>query len=167
MIHKILKKYTLNKVIVSMVSHMVFLTKLGFENLKNLVTPSPFCKVGRVTELLDGRITSSPWKTKNFQGLDDDFGLKRPNHHLGPEYVHIFRARKVWFMGRLFWEIWSFMQKPWRTVPPVSTYSISIKLTSRSLDISFYVLLYILLPNGITVVVKNRRILPEKKTKKM
>jgi len=28
-----------------MVSHMVFLTKLGFENLKNLVTPSPFCKV--------------------------------------------------------------------------------------------------------------------------
>ncbi len=27
-----------------MVSHMVFLTKLGFENLKNLVTPSPFVK---------------------------------------------------------------------------------------------------------------------------
>ncbi len=49
-----------------MVSHMVFLTKLGVENLKNLVSPSPFCKVGRVTEL--------PWKTKNFQGLDDDFG---------------------------------------------------------------------------------------------
>jgi len=37
--------------IFSMVSHMVFLTKLDFENLKNLVTPSPFCKVGRVTEL--------------------------------------------------------------------------------------------------------------------
>ena len=82
-------------VIFSMVSHMVFLTKLGFENLKNLVTPSPFCKVWRVTELLDGRVTSSPWKTKNFQGLDDDFGLKRPNHHLGPEYVHLFRAKKV------------------------------------------------------------------------
>jgi hypothetical protein len=37
-----------------MVSHMVFLTKLGFENLKNLVTPSPFRKVRRVTELPDG-----------------------------------------------------------------------------------------------------------------
>jgi hypothetical protein len=65
-----------------MVSHMVFLTKLGLENLKNLVTPSTFCKVGRVTELPDGRVTSSPWKTKKFQGLDDGFGLKRPNHHL-------------------------------------------------------------------------------------
>jgi hypothetical protein len=43
-----------------MVSNMVFLTKLGFENLKNLVTPSSFCKVGRVTELLDGRVISSP-----------------------------------------------------------------------------------------------------------
>jgi hypothetical protein len=39
---------------------MVFLTKLGFENLKNLVIPSPFCKVRRLTELLDGRVTSSP-----------------------------------------------------------------------------------------------------------
>jgi hypothetical protein len=58
-----------------MVSHIVFLTKLGFENLKNLVIPSHFCKVGRVTELLDGRVTSSPWETKKFQGLDDDFGL--------------------------------------------------------------------------------------------
>ncbi len=38
-----------------MVSHMVFLAKLGFENLKNLVTPSPFRKVGRVAELPDGR----------------------------------------------------------------------------------------------------------------
>ncbi len=56
-----------------MVSHMVFLTKLGFEVPKNLVTPSPFCKVGRVTKLLDGRVISSPWKKKNFQGLDDDF----------------------------------------------------------------------------------------------
>jgi hypothetical protein len=28
-----------------MVSHMVFLTKLGFENLKNQVTPSPFRKI--------------------------------------------------------------------------------------------------------------------------
>ncbi len=53
-----------------MVSHMVFLAKLGYENLKNLVTPSPFCKVWRVTELLDGRVTLSPWKTKNFQRLD-------------------------------------------------------------------------------------------------
>ncbi len=60
-----------------MVTHMVFLTKLGFENLKNLVTLSPFCK-------------------------DDDFCLKRPNHHLVPKYVHLFRARKVWYMGRLF-----------------------------------------------------------------
>ncbi len=73
---------------------MVFLTKLDFENFKNLVTPSPLCKVGRVTELPDDRATSSPWETKNFQGLDDDFGLKRPNHHLGPEYVHLFRAKK-------------------------------------------------------------------------
>jgi hypothetical protein len=85
-----------------MVSHMVFLTKLGFENLKNLVTPSPFCKVRRVTELPDGRVTSSPRETTNFWGLDDDFGLKKPNHHLGPEYVHLFRAKKVWYMGRLF-----------------------------------------------------------------
>ncbi len=77
-----------------MVSHMVFLTKLGFENLKNLVTPSPFCKVGRETVLLDGRVTSSPWKTKNFQGLDYDFGLKRQNHHLGPEYVYLFGQKK-------------------------------------------------------------------------
>jgi hypothetical protein len=61
MIYKILTKYTLNKVNFSMVSHIVFLTKLGFENLKNLVTPSsPVCKVGRVTELPDGRVTSSP-----------------------------------------------------------------------------------------------------------
>ncbi len=80
-----------------MVSHMVFLTKLGFENFKNLVTPSPFCKVGRVTELLDGRVTSSPLKTKKFQALDDDFGLKRPNHHLGSEYVHLFRAKSMVF----------------------------------------------------------------------
>jgi hypothetical protein len=41
LIHKILNKYTLNKAIFSMVSHMVFLAKLGFENLKNLVTWSP------------------------------------------------------------------------------------------------------------------------------
>ncbi len=49
-----------------MVSPMVILIKLGFENLKNLFTPSPFRKVGRVTELPDGRITSSPRETKNF-----------------------------------------------------------------------------------------------------
>ncbi len=102
-------------VIFSMVSHMVFLTKLGFEILKNLVTTSSFCKVGRVTELPDGRVNSSPWKTKIFQGLDDDFGLKRPNHHLGPEYMHLFRAKKVLYIGRLFWEISSFMQKTWRS----------------------------------------------------
>ncbi len=48
-----------------------------------------------MTELADGRVTSSPRETKNFRGLDDDFGLKRPNHHLGPEYVHLFRAKKV------------------------------------------------------------------------
>ncbi len=85
-----------------MVSHMVFLTKLGFENLKNLVTPSPFRKVGRVSELPDGRVTLtlSPRETKNFRGLDDDvFGLKRPNHHLGPEYLHLYRAKKVWLWG--------------------------------------------------------------------
>ncbi len=75
-----------------MISHMVFLTKLGFENLKNLVTPSPFCKVWRVTELLGGGVTSSPWKTKKFQGLDDDFGQKGPKHHLGPEYGHLFSS---------------------------------------------------------------------------
>jgi hypothetical protein len=34
-------QYTLNKAIFLMVSHMVFLTKLDFENLKNLVTSSP------------------------------------------------------------------------------------------------------------------------------
>ncbi len=33
LIHKILSKYTLNMVIFSMVSHMVFLTKSGFENV--------------------------------------------------------------------------------------------------------------------------------------
>ncbi len=82
-----------------MVSHMVFLTKLGFENLKNLVTSSPFCTVGRVTELLDGRVTSSPWKTTNFQGLGDDFGLEGPKHHLGPDYVHLFRAKKYGIWG--------------------------------------------------------------------
>ncbi len=48
-----------------------------------------------VTDLPDGRVTSSPRETKNFRGLDDDFGRKRPNHHLGPEYVHLFRAKKV------------------------------------------------------------------------
>jgi hypothetical protein len=48
-----------------------------------------------VTDLPDGRVTSSPLETKIFRGLDDDFGLKRPNHHLGPEYVHLFRAKKV------------------------------------------------------------------------
>jgi len=52
-------------------------------------------KVGRVTMLPGGRVTSSPPETKIFLGLDDDFGLKRPNHHLGPEYEHLFRAKKV------------------------------------------------------------------------
>jgi hypothetical protein len=74
-----------------MVSHMVFLTKLGFENLKNLALSSTFCKVGRVTELPDGRVTSSP--------LDDDFGINRPNHHLGPEYVHLLRKKKKGIWG--------------------------------------------------------------------
>jgi hypothetical protein len=59
-------------------------------------------KVEGVTELPNGRVTSSPRETKIFRGLDDDFGLKRPNHHLGPEYVHLFRAKKVWYMGGLF-----------------------------------------------------------------
>jgi hypothetical protein len=98
LIHKILKNYKLNKAIFSMVSHMVFPTKLGFENLKNLKL------YGRVTELPDGRVTSSSRDKKNFRGLDDDFGLKKPNHHLGPKYVHlhIIRGKKVWYMGRLF-----------------------------------------------------------------
>jgi hypothetical protein len=48
-----------------------------------------------VMDLPDRRVTSSPRETKIFRGLDDDFGLKRPNHHLGPEYVHLFRAKKV------------------------------------------------------------------------
>jgi|LakMenE01Jun11ns_1017448.scaffolds.fasta_scaffold9373902_1 hypothetical protein len=52
-------------------------------------------RVEWVTELPDGGVTSSPRETKLFRGLDDDFGLKRPNHHLGPEYVHLFRAKKV------------------------------------------------------------------------
>jgi hypothetical protein len=52
-------------------------------------------EVEGVTELPDGKVTSSPRETKNFRGLDDDFGLKRPNHHLSPEYVHLFRAKKV------------------------------------------------------------------------
>jgi hypothetical protein len=59
-------------------------------------------EVEGMTELPDGRVTSSPRETKNFRGLDDDFGLKRPNHHLGPEKVHLFRAKKVCYMGRLF-----------------------------------------------------------------
>ena len=52
-------------------------------------------KVEGVTELPDGGVTSSTRETKNFRGLDDDFGLKRPNNHLGPEYMHLFRAKKV------------------------------------------------------------------------
>ena len=78
-----------------MASHMVFLTKLGFENLKNLVTPSPFCKVWRVTELLDGRVTSSPWKTKKFQGLDDGLVFLGQNYHLGPENILFLKVTKL------------------------------------------------------------------------
>jgi hypothetical protein len=29
--------------------------------------------------------------------------------------VHLFRAKKVWYMGGLFWDILSFIQKPWRS----------------------------------------------------
>ncbi len=58
-----------------MVSHMVFLTKLGFENPKNLVTPSPFCKVWRVTELLDGSVVD-------------------------PYTVPVLRFEKLWFRFR-------------------------------------------------------------------
>ena len=47
-----------------------------------------------VTVLPDGGVTLSPRETNIFRGVDDDFGLKRPNHHLGPEYVHLFRAKK-------------------------------------------------------------------------
>ncbi len=52
-------------------------------------------KIEGVTVLPDGGVTSSPRETKIFRAVDDDFGLKRPNHHLGPEYVHLFRAKKV------------------------------------------------------------------------
>ena len=86
-----------------MVSHMIFLTKLGFDNLKKLTTSS-HCKVGRVTELPDGRVTLPPRETKNFRRQDDDFGLKRPNHHLGPEYVHLFRSKKKYSIGGDFSE---------------------------------------------------------------
>jgi hypothetical protein len=63
-------------------------------------------------ELPDGGVTLSPRETKIFRGLDDDFGLKRPNHQLGPDYMHLFRAKKVYYMGRLFREILSFVRKP-------------------------------------------------------
>ena len=51
-----------------------------------------------MTELPDGRVTSSPQETKIFRGLDDDFGLKGPNHLLGPEHENLFRAKKysIW-----------------------------------------------------------------------
>ena len=65
-----------------------------------------------MTELPDGGVTSSPRETKIFRGLDNDFGLKRPNHHLGPDYMHLFRAKKLYYMGRLFREILSFVRKP-------------------------------------------------------
>ncbi len=64
---------------------MIFLTKLGFENLKNLGF-----------ENLKNLVTSSPRETKKFRGLDDDIGL---NHHPGPEYVHLFRAKKYGIWG--------------------------------------------------------------------
>ena len=57
------------------------------------------------------RVTPSPGETKIFRGLDDDFGLKRQNHHLGPDYMHLFRAKKLYYMGRLFREILSFVRK--------------------------------------------------------
>jgi hypothetical protein len=74
-----------------MVSHMVFMTKLGFENLKNLVT-------------------STPLETKKFRGLHDDFSLKRPNHHLGPEYVHLFRNKRTVY-GETFLRNFKFYAK--------------------------------------------------------
>ncbi len=84
-------------------------SKLFFKNILRMAKLEDKAKspkiqklVEGVTELPDGRVTSSPRETKNFRGLDDDFGLKRPNHHLGPEFEHLFRAKKVWYMGRLF-----------------------------------------------------------------
>ena len=56
-------------------------------------------KVGRVTELPEGRVTSSPRETKIFWGLDDDFGLKRPNHYLGPKYEHLLGQKKYSLWG--------------------------------------------------------------------
>ena len=84
-------------------------SKLFFKNIHRMTKLAERPKIMHiqkrvewVTELPDGGVTSSPRETKLFRGLDDDFGLKRPNHHLGPEYVHLFRAKKVWVMGRLF-----------------------------------------------------------------
>ena len=64
-----------------------------------------------MTELPDGTVTSSPAETKIFQGLDDDFGLKGPNHHLGPEYEHLFRAKKSIVYGETFLRNFKFYAK--------------------------------------------------------
>ncbi len=77
-------------------------SKLFFENVVRMAKLAerpkiPYIqnKIEGVTVLPDGGVTSSPRETKIYLGVDDDFGLKRPNHHLGPEYVHLFRAKKV------------------------------------------------------------------------
>ncbi len=64
-----------------------------------------------MTELPDGRVTSSPRETKIFRGIDDDFGLKRLNHHLGPEYMHLFRAKKSIVYGETFQRNFNFYAK--------------------------------------------------------
>jgi hypothetical protein len=62
-------------------------------------------------KLPDARVTSSSRETKNFRGLDDDFGLKRQNHHLGPKYVHLFRAKKSMVYGETFKRKFKFYAK--------------------------------------------------------
>jgi hypothetical protein len=77
-------------------------SKLFFENVFRMAKLAERPKIPYIQKeiegvavLQDGGVTSSPRETKNFRGVDNDFGLKRPNHHLGPKYVHLFRAKKV------------------------------------------------------------------------
>ena len=60
-------------------------SKLFFENVFRMMKLAERPKIMHiqkrvewVTELPDGGVTSSPRETKNFRGLDDDFGLKDP-----------------------------------------------------------------------------------------
>jgi hypothetical protein len=60
-------------------------SKLFFKNILRMTKLADRAKIPQiqkqfegVTDLPDGRVTSSPRETKIFRGLDDDFGLKRP-----------------------------------------------------------------------------------------